>query len=1358
MAELSRRLIVTFLLVAAGVFAGNAVAADIPDVLKPWQGWVLHGQEEEFCPGVQGRDVKPCVWPGRLTLEIGQGGGTFELLVETFAPSWVGLPGDVRIWPQQVRSASGPLAVMEREGLPRVFLETGRYRVRGEFSWSQIPDMLALPNSLALVDLTLRGEQVDTPDRDEQGRLWLKRRQVQRSLQQEALRVEVFRRLVDDVPFQVESKIELQVSGSPREVTLGGGLLPGAQALSVNSPLPARLEEDGRLRLQLRPGTWWLTLNSRLESQPESLNLADFDGVWSDEEIWVFEARPELRLVELSGVPLIDPQQTRLPHEWRQLPTYRMSGSLQLSFEEKRRGSKGELKDRLSLQRTLWLDFDGGGYTIQDHVKGTMGKSWRLELPSPGELGRVALDGRNQYITRVTEQGPAGIEVRRGQVDLTADSRWLGSRSTLSAVGWSSVFQNVSASLNLPPGWMLLDISGADHAPGTWLKQWSLLDLFLVLLVAIGAFRLWGWRWGGVVLIAIGLAWHEPGAPRWVWLHLLAAAALLRVLPDGKARVWIGWYRSLTYLALVAIALVFMVSQVRIGLYPQLARPGEVSKAQVRHVMKAKAPQPQSIALEDRATESIALSASSKRISEPAPVRVQESVVQQDPQLQLQTGPGLPQWQWQKVQLNWNGPVGPQQRLRLLLLPPWMSFILCLVRVVLVGLLLWRVLDLEEPDGGWRSWLRPVGKAAVTASLLAALLPVSAAQADYPSEALLKQLEQRLLEEPACGTNCASIGRMHLNVDQRKLQIRLLVDAQAEVAIPLPGQSSQWSASEVILDGKKVSALRREREGVWVVVPEGRHQVVVRGTVPRVNNLLLPLPLRPHEVSWHVEGWQISGIDSSGRPEAQLQLQREELAEVSVTEVLEPGRIEPFARIERTLHIGLEWQVSTRVVKLSPHDHPMSLDVPLLADESPIDEVQISDAREVRVDLPAGVSQRGWRSFLSEQPRIVLLAAVDRPWVEIWKLDVSPLWHVEFEGIPNIYPQNMEQRYFPEWRPWPGEQLTLALQRPQGIPGQTLTIDDTRLTLSPGERSTDATLEIEIRSSQGDQHKLVLPPESELIKAVIDEREQPLRREGDAVVLPLHPGKQNVALTLRLKGGMTSLWETPDFSLESPSVNSRIDVKVPADRWVLFAGGPDMGPAVLFWGVVIIVIATGLVLARIPLAPVRNWEWILLGLGLTQVHVVLVLLVVGWLLALGWRRRIEADIRAEWFNLTQVGLVLLTVLALGAICWSVQFGLLGYPDMQISGNGSSSRLLRWYQDISPAAFPQAWVVSLPMLVYRLAMLAWSLWLAFTLLRWLTWGWEAFSTHGLWRHRLRKGKFRFLSAEGEELDDENPRQD
>ena len=102
------------------------------------------------------------------------------------------------------------------------------------------------------------------------------------------------------------------------------------------------------------------------------------------------------------------------------------------------------------------------------------------------------------------------------------------------------------------------------------------------------------------------------------------------------------------------------------------------------------------------------------------------------------------------------------------------------------------------------------------------------------------------------------------------------------------------------------------------------------------------------------------------------------------------------------------------------------------------------------------------------------------------------------------------------------------------------------------------------------------------------------------------------------------------------------------------------------------------------------------------------------------------------FDLVQLGLIVLSVIALGSLLWAIKHGLLGHPEMWIMGNGSSHRVLRWFQDRSGTMFPEAWVFSVPLIVYRFAMLGWALWLAAEMIRWLRWGWGCFGHHGLWR--------------------------
>ena len=81
---------------------------------------------------------------------------------------------------------------------------------------------------------------------------------------------------------------------------------------------------------------------------------------------------------------------------------------------------------------------------------------------------------------------------------------------------------------------------------------------------------------------------------------------------------------------------------------------------------------------------------------------------------------------------------------------------------------------------------------------------------------------------------------------------------------------------------------------------------------------------------------------------------------------------------------------------------------------------------------------------------------------------------------------------------------------------------------------------------------------------------------------------------------------------------------------------------------------------------------------------------------------------------------------------AVANGLLGSPDMQIVGNGSNSYQLKWYQDRASALLPQPDIISVPIWVYRVLMLAWAMWLAMSLLKWIQWCWKSLNACGFWR--------------------------
>ncbi|MEQ1531633.1 MAG: hypothetical protein ABL925_20160, partial [Methylococcales bacterium] len=324
-------------------------------------------------------------------------------------------------------------------------------------------------------------------------------------------------------------------------------------------------------------------------------------------------------------------------------------------------------------------------------------------------------------------------------------------------------------------------------------------------------------------------------------------------------------------------------------------------------------------------------------------------------------------------------------------------------------------------------------------------------------------------------------------------------------------------------------------------------------------------------------------------------------------------------------------------------------------------------------------------------------------------------------------------QWLPEWHPWPGEKIALQLTRPKAIEGQTLTIDNSQLRVKPGQRAQDVDLTISLRSSQGSQHTLILPEQAVLQTVTIDGQSRAIRQEGQKLTLPINPGKQDIAISWQQAAGIASVINTPPVDLGLASVNTNLAIDLGQDRWVLFAMGPRFGPAVLFWGILIVIGLLSAGLGKISLTPLKHWQWFLLLVGLSQIPLPAAGVVIAWLILLGWR----ADNFSEnnrFFNALQLVLGGLTIFSLGLLFLAVAQGLLDAPDMQIAGNQSTAYNLNWYQDRSSALLPTATVISVPLLAYRLLMLVWSLWLAMSLLNWLKWGWNCFSANGLWHKK------------------------
>ncbi len=1356
-----------------GLARGEPLAPrDVPEPLRPWIPWALSGADAS-CPTFLESEESRCVWPSRLSLTLDEKGGRFEQRFHVDAKAWVPLPGEETHFPLDVEAAGKKLAVIVREGVPSVSLEPGDHTVSGRFEWDSLPDSLAVPPETGILDLSLSGARVPEPSRGEGGRVFLEKKSTLED--GERLEVLVHRRITDEVPLLLTTRITLNVAGKSREVVLGRSLPSGFVPMSITSDLPSRIEPDTRLRVQVRPGSWTLELTARSEAPVAELARPSPDGPWREgEEVWTFDARPALRLVTVEGVRAVDPQQTSLPEDWRNLPAYAVGPADRVTLAEKRRGDVDPEPDQLTLERSLWLDFDGRGFTASDTITGVFHRAARLEMNPEMVLGRVAIDQRDQFITR-GESGKAGVEVRQGPVRITADSRIPSGIRDIPAVGFDRDFHGVTETLHLPPGYRLFHVSGADEVPGTWIRHWTLLEIFLVLVLALAFAKLFGPAWGVISLVTFVLVFPEADSPEWIWAVALAFVALVRVIPEGRVRRVFFGLELAVLLGLVLVTLPFLVQHVRQGIYPALGQPGAgggpveaglldrfeatpATQAVEAKVAPPAAPPPSpeeaegpaqgnvsaeepdadaaggAMAKDEAAKKSargalpMTRKAASAGLSSRTEYRQFNAEVY-DPNSMVQTGPGLPRWRWTTTSVRFSGPVERAQKVHLYLISPGANLFLSLVRALLVAVVFLRLLP--KFPGSLR------GRALTTAAVVSmALLSVARpAHAEIPSTEMLEQLKARLLEPPDCRPSCASSPRMLLTARGDTLRARMEIAVVATTAVPLPGGASQWVPERVLVDGAEATGLLRGAEGALLLrLAPGLHDVVVEGTLSRRESIQIALPLKPHFVEADIQGFTLEGLHEDGVADDHLQLTRQRVDERPAAGGLAPGVLPPFVQVTRTLLLGLNWQVETRVTRLTPEGAAVVLEVPLLAGESVTTADIRVQASRVLVNMAPDESEVTWKSVLAERSPIELTAPKTTAWAELWRLDVSPIWHATPRGLAMVHGDAGAR--VPEWRPWPGESVSLEIARPPGVAGQTMTIDSAEIQIRPGLRAVDATATFTARSSRGAEHTVRLPEGAELESVSINGTSQPLRRQGNAVTLSFAPGAATVMVAYRVPRGITTLFRAPPFDFGAPAVNVTTCVSLSDARWILFVRGPRLGPAVLFWSLLLVLGLVSYGLGALRWVPVTRAQWMLLSLGLSQIPLPLSAVVVVWLLALGHRKRLP-ELPPVLFDARQIALALWTLAALAILVGAVHQGLMGPPDMQISGNGSYGGRLCWFDDRTGAVPEQPLVVSVPMLVYRLAMLLWALWLAISVLGWLRYAWTSFGTGGLWRRRPRR---------------------
>ncbi len=1302
---------------------------NIPPSLIEWQNWVLDDVKDRECPiDYQSGDSR-CSWFRDINISLDGNKLDFNISITLYKnQTKVPLPSVHLSWVESVMVDSKRAIVLDNQSKATLILDKGVHTISGSIILKDNVKYIQLPQYVVLVNLYKDGQKVSNLSIDKNSKLWLDKSGSSK-IEKGTLSVSIYRTIIDGHPLKMKSYLHLSVSGKMRSAILDGIVLDKFLPTAISSSLDATIIDNNRLKVELKAGEWEIMIDSYTPYNLTALNKSKGEFIYDNQEVWSMESNPNYRTVEINGATPIDPAQTSLPQEWRVLPTYLVDDKV-FNIKELYKSAKQQQKNKFNLKRHIWLDFDGGGYTISDNISAKISQIRRLESSNILDLGSISINNKPTLITTLDGSLKKGVELREENLDIEAYSRYNGDITMLPISGWNEKFSSITTTLHLPIGWELFASFGSDKKGSAWVDKWDLMDIFLVMLLAIGIYQMYGIVWSIPATLFIILLWHESDdAPTMIWLSVLLFVALLRVLEEGRLRSIIKFFMSIVLIITISKVLSFSIYEIRTALYPQLEKVNYSNSAIFSPILETnRAYQEKKILRREK--EIIDYMESSMPMPLPKISKSQNQIMQNriDPNAVVQTGVGKPTWSWNSHNFYWQSAVGSDERLELWFISPTISKILKVLNII--GMLFLLYMFLREFTKSITVKLNRDG-AKIWALILILNFYPNTLKADIPSNDMLIKLKEKLITPPTCLPNCASIERVRLDIIEDVLDINLDISAGTNISLPIFGNRNIWLPTTVMVDGK-VANINIDNSGeLWVMLSKGVHKINLNGSIKGYEKIMLSSLLSLHNLKTTSSNklWSISSDYKS-------YIEINNLKEQKVREK-EKSKVQPMIEVSRTLYFGQRWYIDTEVKLLNYINKPYTLTYKLLKNESILNkDIELKDSNVI-LHLDNKNSYYNWRSSLPITKSLELNFDKNSKHSEIWKMDISSIWDIKYDGLEAIEQLKIGTILMPLFKPWQGDKLKLTMEKAKAVKGENLTIQSSQLKIIQSSRYRDITLDLNLKSSKAGQYSIIIDGIKELKPTIIDDKTHYLKINGGKVSIPLQAKSQKVKISWREEIGSDISYQFPHIKLNKESVNSNISLTLPYNRWILWSSGPTLGPAVLIWGVILALILFAIILGRFKGTPLKSSDWVLLGLGVSTTSIFIMIPVIIWIFALKFREQKSSSLKGGYRNLYQILLVILTFIALSTIISAVSIGLLGNPDMMIMGNSSYGGYLNWYSDRIYNDIAQPTIISLSIWYYRVLMLIWAIWIAFSLIKWLKWAWIVFSSGNIWVKREKR---------------------
>ena len=365
----------------------------------------------------------------------------------------------------------------------------------------------------------------------------------------------------------------------------------------------------------------------------------------------------------------------------------------------------------------------------------------------------------------------------------------------------------------------------------------------------------------------------------------------------------------------------------------------------------------------------------------------------------------------------------------------------------------------------------PLGKLQRFLPILLLFAFVPDVNANTPDPRILDELESRLSSSPDCLPDCASAESIEVILDKSTVTIKARIHSLGSFAVPLPTVSLTTPDLSIHASGKQIPITRTSQGTLAALLSEGISSVVISTGIDTANAFDIEFPMNPSRIVLVHDGWQATGIANGVLTGKRVQFSRTVVTEDTAQEELIQERATPYVKVERQIRFRLETEVITYVRRLAPIEGAFRAQVPLLPGEEVYETDGTVEDGSVIVDFDSEQDYVYWLSRMDTPTSLRLIAPDLSERVEVWTISGSDHWHWSSEGLSPVMSKTDGAEFLPRSR----DSLTVELQKPLPVPGESSTIESVAATYSIGTRLLTGNLALRINATQGSEVNLELP-------------------------------------------------------------------------------------------------------------------------------------------------------------------------------------------------------------------------------------------------------------------------------------------